>query len=654
MSTVNIALVAILAPLASALINGLAGRALRPALVHTQAIIWMTISTFASLLLLIVFFSHSGENMILASGAVNHELYTWINLDGIHIGVGLLLDRLSVIMMAMVSFVSLFIHVYSIGYMRGDSGYARFFAYVSLFTFSMMVLVSANNFMQLFFAWEGVGLVSYLLIGFWFHRPSAALGGFKAFVVNRVGDLGFLLGIGVLVSITGSLGLSVILQSVSMIATLQFTIMGHAFPAAELIAMLLFIGAMGKSAQLPLHIWLPESMEGPTPISALIHAATMVTAGVFLLCRMSPLLEYADFVRDFIMIVGSTGALLLGAVALVQYDIKKVVAYSTLSQLGYMMAAVGASGYSIAMFHLLTHAFFKALLFLAAGAVIVALHHEQDMRKMGGLWRLLPITYLASLVGSLALMAIPPSSGFFSKDSIIELVSFTGGHVGQYSYWCLVMGAGVTAAYTVRAFLMTFHGKCNYQGKIHNTGFSIGIALLVLILPSFMVGELMLGPVMSGAWFGGILSDGASFAYVWADWNQHYLGLSWQDKLEHFVYAPAGIATLLGIISAYIVWQFKLNISERYKYVLEAKWGFDTFYQMAVLDPVMWLSKVFYQVGDVLLIDRGLMHGLARLVQGVAVGLRSWQTGYLYHYIGVFILVIVALLSTIYWQIWAL
>ena len=549
---VTLTLVIILAPLVSALINGLFCRVLSRGVAYTQAIFCMLICCLSAMLLFYQYHTADG----IAAGGLSYNLYTWADITTAQISVGLLIDKMSIAMMAMISFVSLFVHIYSIGYMHDDPCYARFFAYVSLFTFAMLTLVSANNFMQLFFAWEGVGLVSYLLIGFWFEKPSAAAGGFKAFVVNRIGDLGFLLGIGVLFALTGTLLIPEIYNKIPSLSGATFAIGQHVFQVPELVGVLLFVGAMGKSAQLPLHIWLPESMEGPTPISALIHAATMVTAGVFLLCRMSPILEYASFAKDLILMIGSTGALILGAVALVQFDIKRVVAYSTLSQLGYMMAGVGSGAYSIAMFHLLTHAFFKALLFLAAGSVIVALHHEQDMRKMGGLWRKLPVTYTATVVGSFALMAVPPFAGYFSKESIIDSVALLSTPVAHYSLVCLIIGAGVTAAYSVRALLMTFHGPCHYKGKVSEPGVSILIALLVLVIPSFMSGRLMLDTIFNGQLLGTQLAD-QNLAAIAHHWQHHYLDANLLEWFSGWIHSPATLATLFGVVAAILVYKQK-------------------------------------------------------------------------------------------------
>jgi len=440
----------VLAPLAAAIIAGLAGHKIGRAGSHWVTIAGVGTSCLLSLLVL--------KNMFWGGAvAENIPVYTWAVTDGLHMGVGFLVDRLTALMMSVVTFVSLMVHIYTIGYMKEDPGYQRFFSYISLFTFSMLMLVMSNNFLQLFFGWEAVGLVSYLLIGFWFKKETAIFANLKAFLVNRVGDFGFILGI-------ASLDYAEVFASANEVATQSIEIFpGTPWNAMTVICILLFIGAMGKSAQAPLHVWLPDSMEGPTPISALIHAATMVTAGIFMVARMSPLFELSTTALGFVIVIGSITAFFMGLLGIVQNDIKRVVAYSTLSQLGYMTVALGASAYSAAIFHLMTHAFFKALLFLAAGSVIIALHHEQDIRKMGGIRKYMPITYWTSLVGSLALIGFPGSSGFFSKDLLIEAVKESHwqgqGAVYWIAYLSVLLGVFVTALYTFRMFFLVFHGE---------------------------------------------------------------------------------------------------------------------------------------------------------------------------------------------------
>src|SRR6266853_1640976 len=440
-----------LAPLAGALVAGLGGRRIGRAGAHWVTIIGVAISFAASCLIFLD---------VLDGAVFNGPVYTWLVSDGIRFEIGFLIDRLSALMMVVVSFVSLMVHVYTVGYMADDPGYQRFFAYTALFTFAMLMLVMANNFLQLFFGWEAVGLVSYLLIGFWYTRPTAIYASLKAFLVNRVGDFGFLIGVALVLAYFGTLDYAAVFSRAPAVAgTTIEVIPGAPWLLVSAICIGLFVGAMGKSAQFPLHVWLPDSMEGPTPISALIHAATMVTAGIFMVARMSPLYELSETARSVVLVIGGITALFMGLVALTQFDIKRVVAYSTLSQLGYMTAALGASAYSAAMFHLMTHAFFKALLFLAAGSVIIALHHEQDMRRMGGLKKTMPMTYWTMLIGAIASAGIPGFAGFFSKDAIIEAVrdSATPGHL--FAYLCVLACVFVTATYTFRMVFMAFHGR---------------------------------------------------------------------------------------------------------------------------------------------------------------------------------------------------
>ncbi|HLN50356.1 MAG TPA: NADH-quinone oxidoreductase subunit L, partial [Steroidobacteraceae bacterium] len=442
-----------LAPLVAAVVAGLFGRLIGRAGAHSIAIAGVALSCALSLYVL---------KGILADGAGTFDgpVYTWLISDGVRIEVGFLIDRLSALMMAVVTFVSLMVHIYTIGYMSDDDGYQRFFSYISLFTFAMLMLVMSNNFMQLFFGWEGVGVVSYLLIGYWYKRPTANFAALKAFLVNRIGDFGFILGIAAVLRYTGSLDYATVFAHAGQIADAQIHVSATiVWPAITFTCICLFVGAMGKSAQVPLHVWLPDSMEGPTPISALIHAATMVTAGIFMVARMSPLFELSETALSMVLIVGATTAFFMGLLGVVNNDIKRVIAYSTLSQLGYMTVALGASAYSAGIFHLMTHAFFKALLFLAAGSVIIAMHHEQDMRRMGGLRKYMPITYWTFLVGSLALIGFPGTAGFFSKDLLID-AEHAAHRVGStYAYICVLSGVFVTALYTFRMFFMTFHGE---------------------------------------------------------------------------------------------------------------------------------------------------------------------------------------------------
>src|SRR5512146_2115160 len=500
-----------LAPLAGALAAGLFGKVLGRAWSHRITIALVAVSFFASLAIF---------QDVMAGHLFNGTVYKWLSSGNTSLEVGFLIDRLTVMMMLVVTFVSLMVHIYTIGYMQEDPGYQRFFSYISLFTFSMLMLVMANNFMQLFFGWEAVGLVSYLLIGFWYTRPTATYANLKAFLVNRVGDFGFILGIGLILALTGTLDYQEVFSKASSFSS-----------EMTLICICLFIGAMGKSAQFPLHVWLPDSMEGPTPISALIHAATMVTAGIFMVARMSPLFELSDTALSFVLVIGSITALFMGFLGIIQNDIKRVVAYSTLSQLGYMTVALGASAYSVAVFHLMTHAFFKALLFLAAGSVIIAMHHDQDMRNMGGLKKYMPITWITSLIGSLALIGTPFFSGFYSKDSIIEAVALSHLPGSGFAYFAVVAGVFVTAFYSFRMYFLVFHGEerfgknhhdhhgdhddeevsaDHHHGlapgqKPHETPWVVWLPLVLLAVPSVVIGFFTIEPMLFGSWFKGVI-----------------------------------------------------------------------------------------------------------------------------------------------------
>src|SRR5271165_2730973 len=488
-----------LAPLVAAVAAGLFGRTIGRAGAHCIAIAGVALSCALSLYVL---------KGILADGMGTFDgpVYTWLLSDGVRIEVGFLIDRLSALMMAVVTFVSLMVHIYTIGYMHDDPGYQRFFSYISLFTFAMLMLVMSNNFMQLFFGWEGVGVVSYLLIGFWYTRPTATFAALKAFILNRIGDFGFLLGIAAILRYTGSLDYATVFAHAGQLASAQIHVSSTiAWPAITFTCICLFIGAMGKSAQVPLHVWLPDSMEGPTPISALIHAATMVTAGIFMVARMSPLFELSDTALSFVTIIGAITALFMGFLGIVQNDIKRVVAYSTLSQLGYMTVALGVSAYSAAIFHLMTHAFFKALLFLAAGSVIMAMHHEQDMRKMGGLRKYLPITYWTFLVGALALIGFDGTSGFFSKDLLIDAVAASHRAGSGYAYFCVLTGVFINALYTFRMFFMTFHGKermdHHTQEHLHESPWVVTVPLILLAIPSALIGWITVKDMLFGDFF---------------------------------------------------------------------------------------------------------------------------------------------------------
>ncbi len=584
--------------------------------------------------------------------ALNVNLYTWVSGGDVFpfaFHIGFLIDSLTVVMLVTVTFISLLVHIYSIGYMADDDGYQRFFSYISLFTFMMLMLVTANNFLQLFFGWEGVGLVSYLLIGFWYEKESANQGSLKAFLVNRVGDFGFILGIGLVLAYCGSLDYQAVFQQVPQLASQEITLFsGHVWSLMTVICLLLFVGAMGKSAQVPLHVWLPESMEGPTPISALIHAATMVTAGVFMIARISPMIEWSNTALNVVLVIGGTGALFTGILALVMNDIKRVVAYSTLSQLGYMMVAMGASAYSAGIFHLMTHACFKALLFLGAGSVIVGMHHEQDMRKMGGLRKKMPLTYYTFIIGSLALCAVPPFAGFFSKDTIIEVAKFSNLPGASYAYWCVLLGALVTALYSFRSFFMVFHGQPRMDKKtyehVHESPWMIGLPLVVLAIPSVILGYILYAPMILN--HPGLLSDAVHVLPV-------HLGLqpiaeeihSPMAALAHSATSPVFWLTLTGIMLAALFYLVFPTVpawfAQRFQWIyriLLNKYGFDWFNDHVLVNGSKLLGRVFYRAGDQALIDGAVVNGSGKLVRWVATYSRNMQDGYLYHYVLVMIL----------------
>jgi NADH-quinone oxidoreductase subunit L len=557
-------------------------------------------------------------------------------------------------MMAVVTFVSLMVHIYTIGYMRDDPGYTRFFCYIALFTFAMLMLVMANNFLQLFFGWEAVGLVSYLLIGFWFKRESAVAANLKAFLVNRVGDLGFILGIAAVMYLFGTLDYSAVFSAASEKQNAVVTgVLGYEWSWITLICLLLFVGAMGKSAQVPLHVWLPDSMEGPTPISALIHAATMVTAGIFLVARMSPLFELSTTASSVILVIGGLTALSMALVGLVQNDIKRVVAYSTLSQLGYMTVALGASAYSVAIFHLATHAFFKALLFLAAGSVIIALHHEQDMRRMGGLRRYMPITYITSVIGSLALAGIPPFSGFFSKDAIIEAVHHSNIPGAGLAYAAVLMGVVVTAFYSFRLIFMVFHGepRMDKQARSHlkESPWVVTVPLVLLAIPSLLSGGFLVESVLGGHFLGDAVAQGPS-----AGEGDHLTAVG---LMTHgFLAAPLWLA-LGGVFLAWIFYvrvpSLPGNVSQRLSLIyriLHRKYGFDQFYQWLFASGGVRLGEWLWKRADIALIDGFAVNGTANMVGWFSRVLKRLQTGYVYHYAFVMIIGVVVFLS---WGLWS-
>ncbi len=621
------------APLIGALATGLFGWAMGRRLSHWVATGSVAVSLVASWLVF---------QDVLAGHTYNANLYTWMHVGGVEFAVGFLIDPLSALMMLVVSFVSLMVHIYTIGYMADDAGYKRFFSYISLFTFSMLMLVMSNNFLQLFFGWEAVGLLSYLLIGFWYTRPTAIYANLKAFLVNRVGDFGFILGIAMVLAYFGSLDYATVFQRAPMYTQVTVSLFpGHPWSLLTVVCLLLFVGAMGKSAQMPLHVWLPDSMEGPTPISALIHAATMVTAGIFMVARMSPLFELSDTALAAVMAVGGLTALLMGLLGIVQNDIKRVVAYSTLSQLGYMTAALGASAYSVAIFHLMTHAFFKALLFLAAGSVIIALHHEQDIRKMGGLYKYMPITWITFLIGSLALIGTPFFSGFYSKDSILEAVHASNLGVAQWVYPMLEAGVFVTAFYSFRLYFLVFHGRERFHDLLHGqmpqeSPWVVTIPLLALAAPSLAIGYMTIGPLLYGSYFGNSIYVADTHPAL-ADMAQHF-----QGAVAMALHAPVTPVFWLAAAGVALAWWLYLvrtdlpeKISRRLSWlyaVLVAKYGFDEFNDWFFARGARLLAGGLWRRGDVTVIDNWLVNGAARAVGAASRLLRHFQTGYIYHY----------------------
>src|SRR5512137_2158618 len=540
-----------LAPLVGAIAAGLFGKVLGRAWSHRVTIGLVAVSFIASL---------ANCQHVQAGHQFNGTVYKWVTSGDTSFEVGFLIDRLTVMMMLVVTFVSLMVHIYTIGYMQEDPGYQRFFSYISLFTFSMLMLVMANNFMQLFFGWEAVGLVSYLLIGFWYTRPTAIYANLKAFLVNRVGDFGFLLGIGLVLMVFGTLDYASVFANAHRYVDDIAPIPGMSVGLLTAICILLFIGAMGKSAQFPLHVWLPDSMEGPTPISALIHAATMVTAGIFMVARMSPLFELSETALSFVMVIGGTTALFMGFLGIVNNDIKRVVAYSTLSQLGYMTVALGVSAYAGAIFHLMTHAFFKALLFLAAGSVIIAMHHEQDMRRMGGLRKYMPITYWTCLIGALALIGFPGFAGFFSKDALIEAVELSTLPAARYGYWCVLIGVFVTAFYTFRLVFMTFHGKERMdehtREHLHESPWVVTVPLVLLAIPSVVIGWPVIGAVLFGDYFGNAVYVAPAHDVL------HHVAEEFHGPADFVLHGFSGPAVWLAGAGAALAWFLYLKRPE--------------------------------------------------------------------------------------------
>lgn len=635
-SLLTITLAIILLPLAGSLIAGIVGKPIGRSATH-----WVTISLVGISFLLSCYVA--AQVVILGKAPVAGMVYQWGTSGLFHFNVSFLIDRLSATMFFVVTFVSLMVHIYTIGYMKDDPGYQRFFSYMSLFTFSMLVLVAADNFLLLFFGWEGVGLVSYLLIGFWFERESAVVGSLKAFLVNRVGDFGFLLGIAAILKYFGTLDYHFVFYNVATILNDTMPIFpGVNVSVITVICVLLFIGAMGKSAQVPLHVWLPESMEGPTPISALIHAATMVTAGIYLVARMSPLFEYSAISLSLVLVIGATTCLFMGILALVQNDIKRVIAYSTLSQLGYMAVALGASAYNAAIFHLITHAFFKALLFLAAGSVIIALHHEQDMRKMGGLAGYLPLTYITFLIGAISLSALPPFAGFYSKDAIIEAVELSRIPGASYAYFCVLAGAFVTPLYIFRALFLTFHGQermdDHTKEHLRESPWVILLPLIALAIPSMFAGGMLIEPLLFAK---PTLLSGSIF--VLPEHNVlAMLSTTFQNATMMALHASHTLAFWLAMLGIVTAWLFVLKmpqwadlLKQRFKtiyFILVHKYGFDDFNQFVLVRGCRKLGELFYVYTDLKLIDGVFVNGSGRVIRWLSNFSRQAQTGYLYHY----------------------
>ena len=641
-----------LAPLFGAMVAGLLCRVIPRWLAHTVTIAGVAISLFASVLVF---------QDVMAGNTFNGTVYTWMTSGEYTFEVGFLIDTLTATMMLVVTFVSLMVHIYTIGYMKEDPGYNRFFSYISLFTFSMLMLVMANNFMQLFFGWEAVGLVSYLLIGFWYTRPTAIFANIKAFLVNRVGDFGFILGIGLVLAHFGSLDYATVFQKAPEFATATINIWGdQQWSLMTVTCICLFIGAMGKSAQVPLHVWLPDSMEGPTPISALIHAATMVTAGIFMVSRMSPLFELSTTALSFVITIGAITALFMGFLGIIQNDIKRVVAYSTLSQLGYMTVALGASAYSVAIFHLMTHAFFKALLFLAAGSVIIGMHHEQDIRKMGGLRKYMPVTWITSLIGSLALIGTPFLAGFYSKDSIIEAVKFSNIPGSGFAYFAVMAGVFVTAFYSFRMYFLVFHGEerfgkddhghdahhdddhGDHHGlapgqKPHETPWVVTLPLVLLAIPSVIIGYIGIGPMIGGDYFKGVIHVDNVAHPALSQFLEHFHGAAAMGM--HAFTTPPFYLALAGVVLSWFFYMKRPDIpaaiQRRFSAVntlLENKYYFDKINEFVFAGGARVLGTTLWRVGDVGIIDGLIVNGAARLVGWVATITRLFQTGYVYHY----------------------
>lgn len=633
-----------LAPLAGALAAGLFGRQIGRTLSHVVTIAGVLLAFVLSVLVL---------RDVIGGARFNATVYEWMRLGSLKMEVGFMVDGLTAMMMCVVTFVSLMVHIYTIGYMQDDPGYQRFFSYISLFTFSMLMLVMSNNFLQLFFGWEAVGLVSYLLIGFWYTKPSAIFANLKAFLVNRVGDFGFILGIGLVAAYAGSLSYTEVFAKAPALA--QLSLPGTGWMLITVICICLFIGAMGKSAQFPLHVWLPDSMEGPTPISALIHAATMVTAGIFMVARMSPLFELSDTALSFILVIGAITALFMGFLGIIQNDIKRVVAYSTLSQLGYMTVALGASAYSVAVFHLMTHAFFKALLFLAAGSAIIGMHHDQDIRNMGGLRKYMPVTWVTSLIGSLALIGTPFFSGFYSKDDVIEAVHASPLWGAHFAYFAVLLGVFVTAFYSFRMYFLVFHGEERFRHKPfppeddhahghdeaphepHESPWVVTAPLVLLAIPSVVIGFLTIKPLLFGDFFGGAIVINAQRHPAMEE-----LGRDFHGPVAMALHGLTSLPFWLAVAGVALAWFFylkapaipaalKQRLAPLYR-LLENKYYMDWINEHVIAAAARALGTGLWKGGDQAVIDGAVVNGSARLTGAVSSVVRLLQTGYLYWY----------------------
>ena len=659
-------LVIALAPLVGALAAGIlgtkfGGNVIGRRMSHSLTILGVLVSFVLSAMTL--------QSVVTEGARFNETIYTWMVVGGLKMEIGFLVDGLTAMMMCVVTFVSLMVHIYTVGYMEEDEGYNRFFAYISLFTFSMLMLVMSNNMLQLFFGWEAVGLVSYLLIGFWFNKPSAIFANMKAFLVNRVGDFGFILGIGLLAAYGGTLNYSETFSQAGELAKL--TLPGTDWMLITVACICLFIGAMGKSAQFPLHVWLPDSMEGPTPISALIHAATMVTAGIFMVARMSPLFELSDTALNFVLIIGGITALFMGFLGIIQNDIKRIVAYSTLSQLGYMTVALGASAYSVAVFHLMTHAFFKALLFLAAGSVIMGVHHNQDIRWMGGLRKYMPITWLTCLLGSLALIGTPFFSGFYSKDEIIMAVHASQLPAAGFAYFAVLAGVFITAFYSFRLYFLVFHGKERFDqnpdahhghghghhghdDKPHESPWVVTLPLVLLAIPSVLIGFFTIGPMLFGDFFKDAIVVNAEIHKAMELLREEFHGPV-QLALHGISAAPFWLA-LAGVVTAYYMYMvnpalpaaIKRRVMPIYT-LLENKYYMDWFNENVLAPAARGLGVALWKVGDQAVIDGAVVNGSWRIVGWISGVVRKFQTGYLYDYALTMVLGIFVLMTYFVW-----